>query len=322
MSTRSENWRKKAEKYKARARRSEYGSLRRRTDRVKKSERNAIIRARKASDASLSEMAEAFGRDPRTIASVVASAESDAVFESYIRLSLERQELERLGQLAEFLSRWKSELPLPLNYLCNKELLDGGVGVPSGASGEYLILWDLSDDGNVVRRFNVENAPELQLMREQMRHSELWGQFSACKRIGGTIIKACSVLARDIWEYVVRETGQEIAAAGESGIDQSFCWTIYAHALKLFTKDWHANTYKRQSYKEDLLQLRWGDNTLAIAPVDVINAVESAHRRLRNKYEEDQQVKRILELKEEHSRIEDVLRRIIDTTLRALSPSH
>jgi hypothetical protein len=322
MSIKRKNWRKRAEKYKARARYGDYGALRRRTDRVKKPERDAIIRARKVSGANLSEIAKEFERDPRTIASVVASAESNAAVESYIRLSMKRQESERLDQLAEFLSRWKSELPLPLNYLFNKELPDGGVGVPSDTTGEYSILWDPAEDGTVVRRFNIESTSEFQLIRAQMRHSELWEHFFACKGIGGAIIQACSILARDIWACSARETDQEIGAAGEPGINQSFCWTIYAHALKLFTQDWQTNVYKRQTHKEDLLQLIWGDNVLAIINLDAIDKIESVHRLLRNKFGEDQQVKRILGLNEELGRKEDILCQIVDTILQRLALPH
>ena len=141
-------WREKARKFVGRAIYT-IGEPRRRNDKVKKDEGKAIYKAFGDLDGNTKKVAWIFKRNRRTISSVLARAEAERVVNEYKRLGERNQESEQMRLLAEFISEWKSELPLPLNYLRNEDLSIGQVPNPSGGS----IIWEYSTGAPVVRRF-------------------------------------------------------------------------------------------------------------------------------------------------------------------------
>ena len=309
-----EIWKDKAQKFLHRAKYSE-GDIRRRTDKVKSDEARAIYQAFGKLDRNTKMVSAIFQRDRRTISSILARAEAERVVNEYRRLGERNQESEQMRLLAEFISEWKAELPLPLNYLSNEDLSIGQVPNPSGGS----IIWEYSTGAPVVRRFETEDKSEFELIRKNMPHSKLWQRFRDYKLLCGRIIEECSILMRDMRLQSEKETGLNIAETGELGLDQYFAWTIYADALNIFNENWSANKYYCVGERGDICQLRWGDYTLAIMKQSDRAAVESAHQQLKVKYREGSEVKRILELSVELHKEKQVVRAELDAILQALA---
>jgi len=307
-------WERKARRFLDRAK-HRGGEIRRRTDRVKADEERAILGAFSDLDGNTKMVASIFQRDRRTISLALAKVEAERVADEYNRLEKSKQESEQLKRLSEFISEWKSELPLSLNYLSNEDLSIGQVPNPSGGS----IIWDYSPGGPVVRRFEIETTMEFKLMRKNMPHSKVWQHFKDHKRLCGRIIEACSILARDIRIQSEKETGFNIAETGELGLDKYFAWTIYADALNIFNENWSASVYYCPSKRDDICQLCWGDYTLAFVKQSDRTAVETAHLKLRAEYSDSSEVRHILQLMAELYKKEQVVRAELDTILQALA---
>jgi hypothetical protein len=221
----NKKWKRKAQRFIARATYS-LGELEKRTDKVSRSEAKAIAQACSDFGGRIKPVAAIFERDRRTVSSVLAKTELHIAIMAYKRLREGQQESEQLRHLAEFLSQWRSELPLPLNYLGNEDLSKGTAPKGDTIWTGITIMWNYSPGGPVVRRFWVEDAAKFRLMQKYMPHSEVWGSFSDCKQLGGKIITACSALARDIRERSEKQTGLQIVDTGKLGLDRFFAWTI------------------------------------------------------------------------------------------------
>lgn len=177
------------------------GEWRKRTDRVRPSETKAIAQAYRELGGRIKPVAMIFKRDPRTISSALAKAELDSVIAGWKQLSESQRNSERLEDLAEFLSQWKYELPLPLNCLDNEDLSKKGAAAPLGGT----IRWDYYPSGTVIRRFSIEDSSKFKLMKKHTLHYKLWRHFDDYKHLNGNIIAACSALAEDIRQRSERD---------------------------------------------------------------------------------------------------------------------
>ena len=206
-------------------------------------------------------------------------------------------------ELHNFLSDWESELSLPLNYLDNAGLSRGEKGVPHAITG-LMIKWEVSADGEIVRRFSVEERDEFKEIQKTMPcYGRLWANFKDCQKLGGMIIKACNQLAIDIREQSEIRAGFNIVssftyAPKKCGLDRFFAWTVYADTLGIFTEEWPERSYRFDDRGDDLYEIRWGDSRLAIVKPDAKDAVIDAHCKLRATYKESQMVKEILKWKQ------------------------
>lgn len=204
--------------------------------------------------------------------------------------------------LRDFISSWLLELSLPLNYLDNEDLSRGGTGVPHVILG-LRIKWEVSANGEVVRRYLVEDRDEFKEIQKSMQHHRrLWNSFKNCHILGGVIIKVCNQLAIDIRRESEIRTGFKVISSFEGipkkkGLDRLFVWTIYADALGIFSEKWLEQSYHFNGRGDDSCEIRWGDNRLAIVKLDAKDAVIDAHRKLRASYKESSMVKEILQSK-------------------------
>lgn len=205
-------------------------------------------------------------------------------------------------ELQYFLSDWESELSLPLNYLDNADLSRGKKGVPHAITG-LVIKWEVSADGEIVRRFSVEERDEFKEIQQIMPcYGRLWTNFKECQKLGGVIIKACNQLGIDIRKQSEIRAGFKIVSSFECapkkwGLDRFFAWTVYADALGIFTEKWLERSYSFDDRGDDLCEIRWGDSRLAIVKPDAKDAVVDAHCKLRATYKESPMVKEILQWK-------------------------
>jgi len=205
-------------------------------------------------------------------------------------------------ELHDFLGDWESELSLPLNYLNDADLSQGEKGVPHAITG-LMIKWEVSADGEIVRRFLVEERDEFKEIQQTMPcYGRLWTNFKDCQKLGGVIIKVCNQLAIDIRKQSEIRTGFKVVSSFECapkkwGLDRYFVWTVYADALGIFTEKWLEESYRFNDMGSDSCQILWGDSHLAIVKPDAKDAVVDAHCKLRATYKKSPIVKGILQQK-------------------------
>ncbi len=205
-------------------------------------------------------------------------------------------------ELRNFLNDWESELSLQLNYLDDADLSRGEKGVPHAIAG-LMIKWEVSADGEIVRRFSVEERDEFKEIQKTMPcYGRLWTNFKDCQKLGGMIIKACNQLAIDIREQSEIRAGFKIVSSFECapkkwGLDRFFVWTVYADVLGIFTEKWLERSYHFNDMGDDSCEIRWGDSRLAIVKPDAKDVVVDAHCKLRATYKESPMVKETLQWK-------------------------